>query len=89
MPASAKESRRHRERMVSSIRCGSVVSRIRSDLGGGSSSVLRKALAAWMFRRSAATMTPTLNGATVGFKFTVCISSRMTSIVMTLDLDSG
>src|SRR5271163_1659790 len=88
-PASAKERRRQRERMVSSIRCGSVVSRIKSDLGGGSSSVFKNALAACTFSRSAATMTPTFKVATVGFRLTVCINSRISAMVITLDLDSG
>jgi hypothetical protein len=42
--------------MVSKIRDGSVVSRIKTDFGGGSSSVLRKAFAACALSRSAPAM---------------------------------
>ena len=52
-PSLKKFRRRQRDKMVSRIRDGSVESRIRTELAGGSSSVLRKALAAWGFNRSA------------------------------------
>jgi len=45
VPSPKKFRRRQRDKIVSKIRCGSVESRIRTDLPGGSSSVFKKALA--------------------------------------------
>src|SRR2546430_115533 len=85
----AKFNRRHRESIVSKMRCGSVESRMRTERGGGSSSVFKNALAAWTFRRSAPTMTATLNGASVGLRCTCSIRSRSWSMVVMRNFDSG
>ena len=75
--------------MVSKIRCGSVESRIKTDLAGGSSSVFKKALAACAFSRSAPAMMATLCSASVGLSWISRIISRIWSMVTTRDLDSG
>src|SRR5579862_6920285 len=75
--------------MVSRIRWGSVDSRIKMDLAGGSSSVFRKALAACVFNRSAAAMMATLYSASVVLSWISRINSRVCSTVTTRDLDSG
>jgi molybdopterin-binding protein len=75
--------------MVSKIRCGSVESRIKTDLAGGSSSVFKKALAAWAIQPVGAAMMATLCSASVGLSWISRISSRIWSIVTTRDLDSG
>jgi len=88
-PSPAKFTRKQRERIVSSIRCGSVVSRIKIELAGGSSRVFKNALAAFSFIRSAATMPATLYSASVGLRLIACIKSRICSMTMTRDFDSG
>src|SRR4051812_42399095 len=63
--------------------------RIKIEFGGGSSRVLRKALADCSFKRSAATIIETLKAPCAGLRQITCINSRTCSTRMSLDLDSG
>jgi len=75
--------------MVSSRRSGSVLSRMSTEPAGGSSSVLRKALAALVFIRSAPAKTAILWAASVVLRFIRSITSRVWATLMTRDFISG
>ena len=79
----------HRERMVSGRASGKPLSRSNRESLGGSSNVLRKAFAAASPSRSAFEMIATFRRLFAARICSVCSNSRICSIEMRRDLDSG
>ncbi len=75
--------------MVGSKRWGFAVSSRSRVFFGGSSRVLRNALAAWSFRRSASVITPTLQAPPGAARCSVCSRSRISSTPMRRDFMRG
>ena len=79
----------HRERIVSGSASGKALSKSSKESFGGSSNVLRNAFAAWGWSRSASKTIATLRRPLLARICKACSRSRICSITIRRDFDSG